>query len=938
MPVIGSGDMADQIRCHDWASTPLGAVETWPATLLASVNSMLSARFSTAIFWGPAMIVLYNDAFCSLMGDKHPEGLGRLARELWAEAWDLVGSQLESVMATGEPVYRENVLIPIQRRRLLEDVYWTYSYSPLFQATGEVGGILIICHDVTGEVRVKAELRESEAQAHRVLGSIGDAVIVTDAETRIVRMNTVAEYITGWTERESRGQALSTVFRIFNEATRKPIENPADRAKRLGRVVSLTSRTILIAKDGIEAHIDDSSAPIYDDSGNLTGVVLVFRNINERSAAERERDALVAQLEQVMGATNDAIIGVKRDWNFSYLNAKALQTYSQDRVLIGKNLWEEFPDALYEGSPYVEHYTRAMNGIAGSFEAYYPAPLNSHMQIRVFPAAEGIVVFTRDISSEKAAERNKQLEGERQKILVRLLRQQREGRDADAMMHYAVEAVGRHLGTSRAGFMEAVDCETMQIDIEWTSGDLPPSTGVYDPGVLGAKTAELIRTGATAAISDVRSDPRTAGSALEAILAQLGAVATLRAPILRAGQWRAGLYVLHNEPRTWTAEEISFTQQVADLTWDSVERVRAAAARDEIEERLRLARNASELVLWDWDLASGRLVYDGDMGRIFGRPVEEVRHIDDILANIHKEDVEDVRTALRPALEGRGEYQAEFRVCCPDGSTHWCAGRGHAILAADGKPVRLVGAMLEITQRKQSEAALRQSEKLAAVGRLASTIAHEVNNPLESVTNLLYLARTTTDMPSIQGYLDTAERELRRVSAITSTTLRFHKQSTNPKATTCEDLFSSVLLMHQGRLVNALIQVEKRKRAQVPVLCFDGEIRQVLNNLIGNALDAMGSGGRLVLRSRAGTEWASGRKGLVLTVADTGTGMSRTTLKRVFDAFYTTKGIGGTGLGMWVSKEIVDRHKGVLHVRSRERQPYRGTVFTLFLPFEAVKR
>ncbi len=938
LPIFGSGEMADRIRSLDWTVTALGSVETWPDALLASVNSMLSSQFPTVVLWGPDMITFYNDAYCPLMGNKHPVGLGRPARDIWAEAWHLIGAQFEAVLESGRPIYREDMLVPVQRRDRLENVYWTYSYSPLFHAAGDVGGILVVCHDVTENVQAKGEVRESEAQAQRILQSIGDAVIVTDAETRIVRMNTAAEYFTGWTEHDAKSLPLSTVFRIFNERTRNPVESPADKVKRLGRVVGLTNHTILIAKDGVEIHIDDSASPIRDDYGNLTGIVVIFHDMTERRTAQRERDALITQLEQVMGATNDAIVGIKQDWSFSYLNAQALKTYSQGRMLIGRNVWEEFPQAFYEGSPYVEHYRRAMNGIAGSFEAHYPEPFNLDLQIRVFPTAEGIVVFTRDISSEKAAERNKQLEGERQKVLVRLLRQQREGNDAEAMMRFAVEAVGKHLGTSRAGFLEILDSETMQVNIEWASGDLKPATGVYDPGILGIKTIDLIRTGATVAISDVRTDPRILGSALAGMLEQMGTIATIRAPILRSGQWRAGLYVLHNEPRTWTAEEISFIQQVADLTWDSVERVRAAAAHHESEERLRLARNAAEVVFWDWDLASGKLIYDGDISRIFERPVEQISHIDAVLLSIHKEDVETVRTALQTAIEGRGEYEAEFRICCPDNSSHWCSGRGHAILAAEGKPVRLVGALLDITQRKQSEAALRQNEKLAAVGRLASAIAHEMNNPLESVTNLLYLARTSTELQEIQAYLEIAERELRRVSAITNTTLRFHKQSTNPKPTTCEDLFSTVILVHQGRLVNAHVQVEKRKRAQEPVLCFDGEIRQVLNNLIGNALDAMSSGGRLLLRSKTGTEWASGRKGLVLTVADTGTGMSSITLKRVFDAFYTTKGISGTGLGMWVSKEIVDRHKGVLHVRSREREPHRGTVFTLFLPFEAVVR
>lgn len=184
-----------------------------------------------------------------------------------------------------------------------------------------------------------------------------------------------------------------------------------------------------------------------------------------------------------------------------------------------------------------------------------------------------------------------------------------------------------------------------------------------------------------------------------------------------------------------------------------------------------------------------------------------------------------------------------------------------------------------------------------------------------------------------------AQRELRRVSAITSQTLRFHKQATNPLAVTSQDLMNSVVLTYQGRIVNARIHIEERYRAHQPVRCFEGEIRQVLSNLVNNAIDAIPpKGGRLLLRSRAGTDWSTGRHGLVLTVADTGIGMSRSVLARVFEPFYTTKGAIGTGLGLWVSQEIVKRHEGALHVRSSQNPGHSGTVFIMFLPFVGATR
>jgi len=240
-----------------------------------------------------------------------------------------------------------------------------------------------------------------------------------------------------------------------------------------------------------------------------------------------------------------------------------------------------------------------------------------------------------------------------------------------------------------------------------------------------------------------------------------------------------------------------------------------------------------------------------------------------------------------------------------------------------------------VTERRIAEEALVRNEKLAAVGRLASSIAHEINNPLESVTNLLYLAATSGDLTEVREYLGTADVELRRAAAIVNQTLRFHKQATRPTNITCSDLIGSALAIYQGRINNAGIAVEKKKRAERPVLCFDGEIRQVISNLIVNAIDAMPNGGRLLLRSRDGREWRTGREGLVITVADTGSGMTRESCERIFEAFYTTKGIGGTGLGLWISREILDRHNGTLSVRSSQRRGHCGSVFAIFLPFDA---
>jgi PAS domain S-box-containing protein len=257
------------------------------------------------------------------------------------------------------------------------------------------------------------------------------------------------------------------------------------------------------------------------------------------------------------------------------------------------------------------------------------------------------------------------------------------------------------------------------------------------------------------------------------------------------------------------------------------------------------------------------------------------------------------------------------------------------VYGADGSIRAITAAWLEITHLKKAEAALLQSEKLAAVGRLASSISHEINNPLEAITNLLYLIAQSEDLPQdLKIYVHMAQSELSRVSQIATQTLRFHRQAAKPTWVTPGELIDAVLNLYHGRLANSGIRVQAAYSTDMRVLCFENDIRQVLNNLIANAIDAMRNGGRLVVRAHNALQHSTGRSGVRLTIADTGQGMSDLVRARLFEPFYTTKGLNGTGLGLWISESIVQRHKGRLTLRSTQHPQHHGTVFSLFLPAE----
>lgn len=238
----------------------------------------------------------------------------------------------------------------------------------------------------------------------------------------------------------------------------------------------------------------------------------------------------------------------------------------------------------------------------------------------------------------------------------------------------------------------------------------------------------------------------------------------------------------------------------------------------------------------------------------------------------------------------------------------------------------------DVTGEKQAQEVLRKAEKLAAAGRLAATVAHEINNPLEAVCNLIYLVKNTGSLPEdIVGYLNMAEQELDRVSHITRQTLGFYRDSSEAGPVTLRGVLESVLRLYENKLKSKSIAVEMELSDCPPVHALQGEIKQLIANLISNAADAVAAGGKV----RISVTPAKQGDGVEIKVADNGPGVAEKNRAHIFEPFFTTKEDVGTGLGLWVSKEIAERHGGKIQLNPGRDPELGGAVFTVFLPFEA---
>jgi two-component system CheB/CheR fusion protein len=284
----------------------------------------------------------------------------------------------------------------------------------------------------------------------------------------------------------------------------------------------------------------------------------------------------------------------------------------------------------------------------------------------------------------------------------------------------------------------------------------------------------------------------------------------------------------------------------------------------------------------------------------------------------------------------RGEHVDHFESIrrCKNGSLLHVSLTISPIIDRQGRIVGASKIVRDITSRKQSETALMKSEKLAAAGRLAAILAHEINNPLQAVVNLISLLGQSRNLDEQeQSYIKLSSEELARLTHLTRQSLSFYRESAAPQSVNIEEAVEELLDLYSHRLVAKSISVRKEYSDETVVRSYRGEVRQVLTALLLNAIEAIPDTGTISIRIRKTFRWSDSVKhGIRIVIADSGAGVSRENADRIFEPFFTTKGEQGTGLGLWVANGIISRLGGIIQMRSSRDPQRRGTCFSIFLP------
>ncbi len=1111
----GGGEVGALMEAIDWSQSPLGPVSSWPQSLRTAVSICLHSRFELFLWWGPDLVVLYNDAYRQTLQRKHPWALGKPGRAVWAEIWPVIGPMLENVMRTGEATWSTDLLLFLERHGYPEETYHTFSYSPIIDEQGQVAGVFTAVTQTTEKVISGRQLallhelaaRAADARTWQDACEVSAESLSTDPKDLCFALIYVFDpakkaFVLAGASGIEPGLPASPLSVRIEDASTWPLADvlsqhditsvsgidtrfadlPSDtwdRAPHTAAVVPIApsgptglSGALVVGLNPYR-QLDDSyrgflklvagqisasiaNAQAYEEARQRAEALaeidraktIFFSNVSHefrtpltlmlgpvedmlRDRTEPVPEVHAQRLDLVYRSSLRLLKLVNTLLDFSRLEAGRVQARYEptDLASVTEELSSMFRSAIERAGlklvvdckplPEPIYVDREMwekivfnllsNALKSTFEGEIRVAVEAsdgHAVLTVADTGTGIPedeiphLFERFRRIEGARRRTHEGSGIGLALVSELVRMHGGSIEVDSKLHqgtafhirlplgHAHLATNQISDTSVRRQVSAGAAFHVQEAMSWLPGHSAPS---IDPVGRATEFAVPIETGlprneegeesARVLVVDDNRDMRDylkelLSSQFDVETAPNGRIAFERAkaslPDLVVSDVMMPemdglqlLTALRQEPSTATIPLILVSARAGEepaiegmetgaddyvvkpfTARELIARVHShikiardrrkayeiqAQLRTEMEEAKHQALAALENIsdgFWlidsDWCIQYlnsaavdlGRFSQEEVIGKTFWELYPQLEGTE-------------AERQFRKAMEKRVPVEFEFFF------EPWSAYFANRVYPSPENGIAIYSR--EISETKKAEDALRKAEKLAVAGRMAASIAHEINNPLEAVTNLVYIARNdATISPQARAFLEAAERELARLSQIANKTLRFYRQSSSATRVKIADVLDSVVLLFDTQLKQKNIKVIRHVDQDASLLCLVGEIQQVFTNLVSNAIDSMQRDGKLLLSVHKGKDWSKRlTEGIRVSIADTGTGIQPEIKKRLFEPFVTTKGDGGTGLGLWVSREILDRHKAPIRVRSRLG---RGTAFNIFFPENGINR
>lgn len=946
--------MGELIRTKDWSATPLGPPDTWPQCLRTTLSIILHSGFPMFLWWGVDLICFYNDAYRPSLGQngKHPSILGMTAEEAWPEIWHIIKPLIDQVLAGGEATWSDDQLIPIFRNGQIEDVYWTFSYSPVIDETGQRVGVFVTCMETTEKVRVVSELEKRENQFKFTLDAAELATWgLNPATNRFVGNERLKEWF-GLAPHEEID--LDLALARIEEQDRQRAMDAIRSAIQPGSNGDYEIEYWIGNPKGERRRLLAKGKAVFDERGIATRFSGILQDITARAKIEQQyreslekeriaREKLEESEKRFRNIVQQAPLGIAIFKGADFVAEMANENYLQiidrkESPFVGRPLFDSLPEVREAVEPLMKS---VLNSGIPFYGTEFPVTLRRYGRSEttwfnfVYDAVRaedgtisGVIVVAMEVTELKHA-RHKLAESEKQ--------------FRSMVMQSPIP-----MTIVRGDEMVIETANTVMLRDIWR---------LEESKVIGKKLLEVFPElndqKYPALLEKVRSS-RQPHREYDAVAYVQGSDGMKRfyldyeyAPLLEPDGSVSGIFITVN---------------------DVTEKLEARLRVEESERKLNVVIDASELGTWELNLKTGAVQYSDRYLQMLGYPPQTRLEHTEILRHVHPDDLPVRKKAFEKAFE-TGYLHQVTRVIWNDGSIHWVEGKGRVFYDESDTPELLVGTLRDITEEKNSTQHLERlvqertvllqetNEKLetsiqdlkkmnAELQSFAYVSSHDLQEPLRKIQTFadrIQEKESANLSDTGRDFLNRMQDAARRMQTLIEDLLMYSRTNTTERIFKKTDLFDLIEEVKTNLRETLLEKQGVIHIGEMPVLhIIPFQFSQLMHNLIGNALKFSKRDVPPVIdiRSeivRGDTIQIPGfiplkKEYCHLTVADNGIGFSPEYKERIFEVFQRLHGRSeykGTGIGLAIVKKIVQNHFGFIEATGEEGA---GARFDLYIP------